>query len=118
MNREDIIKYSLSLPNTYKDYPFPDDNTSITMKHLENNKWFALIMNVKGKVYLNVKTIPDYSELLRSSYDYIIPAYHMNKEHWNTIIIDDRVDSSLVEELIEQSYELTKNNMKKRIKNK
>lgn len=108
MNKEDIIKYSLSLTNTYEDYPFPDDITSITMKHLENKKWFALIMNVQGKMYLNVKTEPAYSELLRKTYDYIIPAYHMNKEHWNTIIIDDKVDTSLVEELIEQSYELTK----------
>ena len=110
MNREDIIKYSLSLQDTYEDYPFPDDNTSVTMKHLYNKKWFALIMNVNGKLYLNVKTHPEYSELLRSSYDYIIPGYHMNKEHWNTIIIDDKVDTSLVEELIVQSYELTKNN--------
>lgn len=116
MKREDIIKYSLSLPNTYEDYPFPDDNTSVTMKHLESKKWFAIIMNVKEKLYLNVKTNPDYSELLRSSYDYIIPGYHMNKEHWNTIIIDDKVDASLVEELIEQSYELTKNNNHKRRK--
>lgn len=110
MKREDIIKYSLSLPNTYEDYPFLDDNTSVTIKHLENKKWFVLIMNVKEKLYLNVKTNPEYSELLRSSYDYIIPGYHMNKEHWNTIIIDDKVDTSLVEELIKQSYELTKNN--------
>ena len=113
MNREDIIKYSLSLPNTYEDYPFPDDNTSVTMKHLENKKWFALVMNVKDKVYLNVKTNPYYSELLRSSYDYIIPGYHINKEHWNTIIIDDKVDVYLVEELIEQSYELTKKSIGK-----
>lgn len=118
MKKEDIIKYSLSLPNTYEYYPFPDDNTSITMKHLENKKWFALIMNVKDKVYLNVKTDPNYSELLRSSYDYIIPAYHMNKEHWNTIIVDDKVDVDLVEELIEQSYELTKNKIHKRRKSK
>lgn len=116
MNKEDIIKYSLSLPNTYEDYPFPEDNTSVTMKHLENKKWFALIMNVKDKLYLNVKTDPNYSDLLRSSYDYIIPAYHMNKEHWNTIIINDKVDIFLVKELIEQSYELTKNNKCKRIK--
>lgn len=108
MNKEEIIKYSLNLPNTYEDYPFPDDNTSVTMKHIKNNKWFALLMEVKGELYLNVKTDPDYSELLRSSYDYIVPAYHMNKEHWNTIIISDKVDNSLVEELIEQSYELTK----------
>ena len=55
-----------------------------------------------------VKTDPEYSELLRNNYDYIMPAYHMNKEHWNTIIIDEKVDGELVKELIEQSYELTK----------
>ena len=65
-------------------------------------------MYVNDKLYLNVKTDPNYSDILRNIYDYILPAYHMNKEHWNTIIIDDKVDKSLVKELIEQSYELTK----------
>lgn len=116
MNKQEVIDYCQNLDNTYLDYPFPDDNTSITMKHLENKKWFALIMEVKGELYLNVKTDPHYSELLRSSYNYIIPAYHMNKEHWNTIIINNKVDVSLVKELIEQSYELTKNNIHKRLR--
>ena len=95
MNKEEIIKYCLSQEDTYKDCPFTDDFESVTMKHKKNKKWFAL-------------TDPDYSDILRSSYDYIIPAYHMNKEHWNTIIIDKNVDETLVKELIEQSYELTK----------
>lgn len=110
MTRKEIIKYSLSLQNTYEDYPFSDEEIpSAVLKHRENNKWFALIMNVKGEEYLNIKTNPDYSDLLRNSYDYIIPAYHMNKEHWNTIIINrNNVDEKLVKELIKQSYELTK----------
>ena len=108
MKREDIIKYCLELPDTFEDYPFRYDDESVTMKHKKNNKWFALIMNVKGNVYLNIKTDPDYSELLRKTYDYIIPAYHMNKEHWNTVIINEKCDTQLVEELIEQSYDLTK----------
>ena len=108
MNKQEIIKYCTTLPSTFEDYPFLDDNITVAMKHLESKKWFALLMEVKGELYLNVKTDPNYSELLRNSYDYIIPAYHMNKEHWNTIIISDKVDNSLVEELIEQSYELTK----------
>lgn len=118
MNKQDIIDLCLTLPNTYIDTPFSDDYESITMKHINNNKWFALIMEVNGELYLNVKTEPDYSELLRSSYNYIIPAYHMNKEHWNTIIISEKVDKCLVQELIEQSYQLTKNksSKKKRIK--
>ena len=57
MNRNEIIKYCLKLPNTYEDYPFPDDNVSVTMKHKNNNKWFALLMNVKGEEYLNIKVI-------------------------------------------------------------
>ena len=108
MNREDVIKYCLELPDVYEDYPFPDDNISATMKHKKNNKWFALLMKVDGKDYLNIKTDPEYSELLRKTYDYIIPAYHMNKEHWNTIILSDKCDRELVEELLEQSYDLTK----------
>ena len=108
MNKQDVIKYCLTLPNTFEDYPFPDDNVSVVMKHKNNKKWFALIMNVNNKLYLNVKTDPNYSDILRNAYDYIIPAYHMNKEHWNTIIIDEKVDEDLVKELIEQSYQLTK----------
>lgn len=108
MNREDVIKYCLELPDVYEDYPFPEDNISATMKHKKNNKWFALLMEVDGKEYLNIKTNPEYSELLRKTYDYIIPAYHMNKEHWNTIILSEECDRELVEELLEQSYDLTK----------
>ena len=108
MNRKDIINYCLELPNVYEDYPFPDDNDSVTMKHKNSNKWFVLIMNVRGEEYLNIKTDPEYSELLRKTYDYIIPVYHMNKEHWNTIILSDKCDVQLIKELVEQSYELTK----------
>ena len=101
MNKEEIIEYCLTLKNTYKDCPFSDDFESVTMKHCENKKWFALLMNVNERLYLNIKTDPNYSDIL-------IPAYHMNKEHWNTIIVDGKVDKTLVKELIEQSYQLTK----------
>ena len=79
MNKEEIIKYCLTLENTYKDCPFSDDFESVTMKHCKNKKWFALLMNVNNKLYLNVKTDPNYSDILRNTYDYIIPAYHMNR---------------------------------------
>ena len=63
MNKEEIIKYCLTLENTYKDCPFPDDFESVTMKHCKNKKWFALIMEVKGEVYLNIKTDSEYFEI-------------------------------------------------------
>lgn len=115
MKREEVIQYCLELPNTYEDYPFPEDPVSCAMKHKENDKWFALVMNVNGEWYVNVKTDPEYSEILRNTYSYIIPAYHMNKEHWNTIKIDGNVDIELVKELLIQSYELTKKKSKKRL---
>ena len=114
VNEKDLVllpgdfSWEMKLENTYKDCPFPDDFESVTMKQCKNKKWFALIMNVNNKLYLNVKTDPNYSDILRNTYDYIIPAYHMNKEHWNTIIVDEKVDENLVKELIEQSYQLTK----------
>lgn len=109
MKRNDVIKYALSLKNTYEDYPFSDQKYGLSpvIKHKTNNKWFLIIMNVNGEDYMNIKTEPTYSELLRKSYDYIIPAYHMNKEHWNSIIISRNVDEELVKELIMQSYNLT-----------
>lgn len=115
MTRKQVIEYCLELPNTFEDYPFEDDLESVTMKHKENNKWFALIMNINGDVYLNIKTDPDYSDILRNTYNYIIPGYHMNKEHWNTIIIsNEKCDEILVKELINQSYDLTKKRISKK----
>ena len=108
MNKEEIIEYCLTLKNTYKDCPFSDDFESVTMKHCENKKWFALLMNVNERLYLNIKTDPNYSDILRNTYDYIITAYNMNKENLNTIIIVEKVDKTLVKELIEQSYQLTR----------
>ena len=108
MNKEEIIKYCLTLKDRYIVCQFSDDFDSGSMKDSNNIMWFALLMNVYEILYLNVKTIPSYSDILRNTYDYIIPAYHMNKEHWNTIIVDGNVDETLVKELIEQSYQLTK----------
>ena len=108
MSKEEIIRYCLTLQNTFKDYPFTDDYETITMKHSENNKWFPLVKEVKGKLYLNVKTEPEYSELLRKSCAYIVPGYHMNKQHWNTIVVNDCTDFDLLKDLIKESYNLTK----------
>ena len=108
MNKQEIIEFCLALPNTFEDRPFQDKHETIVMKHINNKKWYAVIMKVQDEIYLNVKTDPEYSELLRSACEYIVPGYHMNKQHWNSIIINDKTDESLVKELIEQSYELTK----------
>lgn len=108
IKREEIIKYIKDKYNVNPEYLWEDTPDAAIFRHKNNNKWFGLIMKVNGEEYLNIKTEPEYSELLRNSYNYIIPAYHMNKQHWNTIIISQKVNKELVYELIDQSYELTK----------
>ena len=108
IKREKIINYIKEKYNTNPEYLWDDTKDAAIFRHKNNKKWFALIMNVKNEEYINVKTNPDYSDLLRNTYDYVIPAYHMNKEHWNTVIISKDVNETLLYELIDQSYELTK----------
>lgn len=108
IKREKIINYIKEKYNANPEYLWDDTPEAAIFRHKNNKKWFALIMKVKNEEYVNVKTPPDYSDLLRNTYDYIIPAYHMNKEHWNTVIISKEVNETLLYELIDQSYELTK----------
>lgn len=106
--RNELFKYIKEEYDVEPEFLWKDTPDAAIFRHKNNRKWFALIMHVNDDEYLNVKTEPSYSELLRNSCDYIIPAYHMNKEHWNTIIINKNADKSLVHELIDRSYELTK----------
>lgn len=108
VKREEIFNYIKEKYDVTPEYLWEDTPDAAIVRHKNNRKWFALIMHVKNEEYLNVKTEPRYSELLRNSYNYIIPAYHMNKEHWNTIIVSKDVDKTLLYELIDHSYELTK----------
>lgn len=108
MKREEIIKHIKQKYDVIPEYLWEDQEETAVFRHHKNKKWFALLTYVKGEEYINVKTNPNYSDLLRNTYDYIIPAYHMNKEHWNTIIISKNINKQLLYELIEQSYELTK----------
>lgn len=106
IKREEIFKYIEEKYGISPEYLWEDDTA--VLRHNNTKKWFGIIMHVKDEEYINVKTEPSYSELLRNAYDYIIPAYHMNKEHWNTIIISKKINKELLYELIDQSYELTK----------
>ena len=108
MDRKEIFKYIKEKYNIKPEYLWEDTPDFAVFRHQKSRKWFGIIMNVNGEEYFNVKTDPNYSDLLRNSYDYIIPAYHMNKEHWNTIIVSSKIDKDLFFELLEQSFELTK----------
>ena len=114
--RQEIEKYINQNYDALQEYPWEDYPTYTTFKHKDNKKWFALIMNVpyeKLKInksgivdVINMKTIPDMIGSLRKE-EGILPAYHMNKEHWITILLDGTVTKQKICDLIDLSYELT-----------
>ncbi len=105
--RKEAIEFCLSLKKTYEDYPFSDTNWTI-MRHKDNRKMFAAIYERQGKIWLNLKCDPNLTYILRNSFESVIPAYHMNKIHWNSVILDESVPEVEVKNMINHSYELTK----------
>lgn len=110
--RNETIKFCLSLGDVYEDYPFHDDNWTL-MRHKDNNKTFACIYERQGNIWINVKCDVKWTSFWRGIYESVVPAYHMNKEHWNSIILDGTVPESDIERMIDESYELTKSKKKK-----
>lgn len=106
-SREDAIKFCLTIRNTYEDYPFSDFNWTI-MRSSENKKMFAAIFEYQGNIRINVKCEPELAELLRNAYPSVLPAYHMNKKHWNSIILDGTVPDEEIKNMILDSFELIK----------
>ena len=115
MNREDIFHWVKECYHTEPDYPWADDNA--VLRHKGNRKWYGVILKVREDKLglprenevdvLNVKCEPMLIGSLRMKEGFF-PAYHMNKEHWNTVIVSRDVEEGLVYELIDRSYELTK----------
>ena len=121
MTRQEIIDFCLTFPEAYEDYPFDDivnENACTVMRHRRNKKSFALIMRHGSDWYLNLKCDPMEADFLRSIYRSIIPGYHMNKTHWNTVILGggspcgSDVPKEELRRMIERSYELIKPKLK------
>ena len=105
--RQEALDYGLSMPYTYQEAPFHDPNWQLVRVH-GSKKAFLWTYEKDGYIHLNVKVDPQWRDYWRGAFASVIPGYHQNKEHWNTIIVDEKVDNNLVKELIEQSYQLTK----------
>lgn len=116
IKREEAIFYCKSFSNVIEDYPFHDNNWTL-MRHKLNKKTFACIYEHQNNIWINVKCDPEWRDFWRSAFKSIVPAYHMNKEHWNSIILDGTIPKEDIERMIAESYELTKPKEKKRNNN-
>jgi predicted DNA-binding protein (MmcQ/YjbR family) len=99
---KEIEDYLLSLPNTKLDYPF-GENTAV---YKVNNKMFALVTEKKVPVSISLKCDPLLAETLREKYESVMPGYHLNKKHWNTILLAGQLEWDEVKDLITLSYNL------------
>ncbi|MCR4611620.1 MAG: methylated-DNA--[protein]-cysteine S-methyltransferase [Lachnospiraceae bacterium] len=112
--REQVIKYGLTFPRTYKDAPFHDTNWQL-IRYKDNKKAFLWIYERGGYVNINVKVDPDKAFFWRDIYESVTPGYHQNKEHWNTVILDGTVPDGDIETMIAESYDLISYSPSKRI---
>ncbi|WP_204517846.1 MmcQ/YjbR family DNA-binding protein [Brevibacillus fulvus] len=113
MTKDDIIKYCLSFPGAYEDYPFGDG--WIAIRHQGNKKMFALIFNYNQHLCVNLKCEPHRADFLRGLFGEVKPGYHMNKEHWNTVILDGELPEHEIHDMVKHSFELTKPKSKRRL---
>jgi len=109
--RKEVIDFCLTLGDGYEDYPFSDPNWTM-MRHKSNKKTFACIFEREGKIWINVKCDPNMAYFWRNAYEAVIPAYHMNKVHWNSIILDGTVKKSDIMNMIADSFYLTEKHKK------
>jgi predicted DNA-binding protein (MmcQ/YjbR family) len=110
MNIESLREYCLSKPDAEETLPFGPD----TLVFKVNNKVFLLAGLDSDPLQFNVKCDPDKAIELREQYDCVLPGYHMNKKHWNTIVIDGTVSAKQLKEWIDWSYDLVAPKKKKR----
>ena len=106
MNVEEIRDFALSLKDSVETFPFGVE----TIVFKTNNKMFLLLpLDEIDQLKFNVKCNPELAVTLREEYpETILPGYHMNKKHWNTIVIDGRLTWSRIKEMIEDSYKLVR----------
>ena len=112
--REEALKYGLSFPDTYQEAPFHDPNWQL-VRYKYNKKAFLWTYEREGFINLNVKVDPETAFFWRKAYSSVIPGYHQNKEHWNTIILDGSIPDRDVKLMIRESYDLISDCPSKRI---
>ena len=100
MNIEELREYALSLKNVTESFPFGND----TLVFKVDNKIFLLASLSSAVLQFNVKCDPEYAVELREQYASVLPGYHMNKKHWNTIIVDGTLTAKQLRGFIEDSY--------------
>ncbi|MBX6334571.1 MmcQ/YjbR family DNA-binding protein [Candidatus Saccharibacteria bacterium] len=102
MTHKEVEEYLLSMPNAWLDYPFGEK----VAVYKVGDKMFALVVENSDPVQISLKCDPELAKVLRERYESVMPGYHLNKKHWNTILLTGQLSWEEVKDLIRHSYEL------------
>lgn len=108
-----LRKLCLSFPGAYEDFPFGEVSSVFKVE----KKLFAISALAASPLVVSVKCEPELAEQLRGSYPgMVVPGYHLNKRHWNTVTLDGSVSDAMVRDMVEDSYDLVVAAMSRRVR--
>jgi predicted DNA-binding protein (MmcQ/YjbR family) len=108
ITHKDIEDYLLSFSNTWLDYPFGEGTAVYKVGHKETGegKMYAIVEESSNPLRVSLKCDPILAETLREKYETVVPGYHLNKKHWNSIICTGQLSDEEVKDLARLSYDL------------
>ena len=112
--RQEVLSFGMTFKDVYQDTPFHDPNW-ILVRYKKNKKAFLWTYEYEGQMRINIKVDPQWRDFWREAYAAVIPGYHQNKEHWNTVILDGSIPDKDIKRMIAESYDLITDSPTKRI---
>ncbi|HYO21721.1 MAG TPA: MmcQ/YjbR family DNA-binding protein [Flavisolibacter sp.] len=112
MNIESLREYCVNKKGVTEELPFGPDN----LVYKVGGKMFLLASLDADPLQFNVKCDPDEAEQLRDRFSFVLPGYHMNKKHWNTIVVDGTARDKQLQQWIDASYNLVLESLPQKIK--
>lgn len=108
MTHKELEDYLLTMPNTWLDFPFGEGTSvyKVGDKATGEGKLFAIIADNSKPLNVSLKCDPQLAVNLREKYETVLPGYHLNKKHWNTIICTGQLSDDEIKDLARLSYRL------------
>ena len=107
MTKSAFLSLCASMPGAQTDQPFEGDFVSTIARHGDSRKWFAACLQWNGRDIVNLKCDMLRGEFWRGQFTGVVPGYHMNKIHWNTVYFDSDVPDDLLKQMTMASFRLT-----------
>ena len=112
MNYHAVRAYLLAKPDAAEDFPF---GPRVAVMKVHGNM-FATLGHEQGTARMNLKCDPHEALILRDIFDAVLPGYHMNKRHWNTVVLDGSIPRGEIERMVENSYALVVQGLPRKVR--